>query len=98
MERIKFLYVEIKVYPASVEQEQYTGIYGFAYDWDTLLISKEPVLSTFENIFDLQGCHNDIQATVSKWIREEILNIGKEQIYSCCPESSDECIEMGKEE
>ena len=87
MERVKFLYAEVKVYPASVESKRYTD----GYDWDTLLIAKEPVLVTYENLLDLWCSNsNDLRAAITKWINNQLLEKGRELIYQNCPEAPEE--------
>lgn len=83
MERVNFLYTEIKVYPASVEED------GIGYKWETLLIAEEPVLATYENLgipFDKRTLsRNDLYQAIENWVKEETLNKGKELIYQNCP-------------
>lgn len=79
--RVNFLYVDIKVYPASVEEKYRTG-----YDWDTLLIAEQPVLTTFENIGDpAVDRWSDLSKALNEWIEEQILAEGKELLYKNCP-------------
>ena len=83
MRRVNFLYVYIKVYTASVEEGRHTG-----YDWDTLLIAEQPVLTTFENIGNLAiGGRSDLNKALDKWIEEQMLTEGKEFIYKDCPKT-----------
>ena len=64
MARTRFLYAEIKVYPASVETESYSEY----NDWDTVLIAEEPVLATSENIGIGCGLLHD---AIENWINSE---------------------------
>jgi len=79
MTRVNFLYVDIKVYPASIEEGRFTG-----HDMDSILIAEQPVLTTYENLFDLYG-GGWLRQGLAEWIREEMLNKGKELIYQDCP-------------
>ena len=81
MKRVNFLHVEVKVYPASVEYS-YTN-----YDWDTMLVAKEPVLST-DNVIGLpwQGS-DELQFALEKWVDRETLAKGRELIFQNCPKA-----------
>jgi len=82
-DRVNFLYTEVKVYPASVEEEPYSG----GYKWDTLLIAGEPVLATYENIGLGSVCSIGLYSAINEWINQEMLNKGKELVYQNCPKA-----------
>jgi len=82
MTRVNFLYVDIKVYPASVEEGRHTG-----YDMDSILIANQPVLTRYENLFSLYDEGGWLQRGLAEWIKEETLNKGKELIYQNCPQA-----------
>jgi len=82
MERVNLLYVDIKVYPASIEEGRHTG-----YDWDSLLIAEQPVLTTYKTLFDLFGEGGWLNKGLADWIKDEMLNKGKEIIYQNCPKA-----------
>lgn len=82
MERVNFLYVDIKVYPASVLEGRHVG-----YDMDSILIAEQPVLTTYRNIFDLFGEGGWLDKGLADWIKEEMLSKGKELIYQNCPKA-----------
>jgi len=82
MTRVNFLYVDIKVYPASVEESRYTG-----NDMNSILIAEQPVLTTFENIGLIDGHWSTLCEAINDWINREILTKGKELIYQDCPKA-----------
>jgi len=82
MTRINFLYVDIKVYPASVEEGRHTG-----YDLDSILIAEQPVLTTYENMFSLYDEGGWLRRGLGDWIGQEMQNRGKELIYQNCPKA-----------
>lgn len=87
MERAKFLYAEVRVYPASVKMEPYSD----KPEWDTLVIAKEPVLSICENIglvWDSYG--NELYKAIKHRVREEVEKKGMELVYQQCPEAPEE--------
>jgi len=82
MTRLNFLYADIKVYPASVEEGRFTG-----YDLDSILIAEQPVLTTYENLFDLNDGGGWLKKGLVAWIEQEMLNKGKELAYQDCPKA-----------
>lgn len=83
MRRITFLYVDIKVYPASIEEKNY----GANHDWDTLLIAEQPVLATHESIGLEDGYWSTLHEAINNWINGEMRTKGKELIYQNCPKA-----------
>lgn len=82
-ERVRFLKVEIKVYPASVEGT--TDITGIAhYDWDTELVAKEAILESIINLVD--WCDDTLTVAITDWVDREILLLGRRQVFQLCPE------------
>lgn len=86
VERVNFLYVEVNVYPASIKP--YRTMEG--YDWDTVLIARNlPVLSTYENIgickSSLSSYNADLHKGIQGWIKDKMLEKGKELLYKNCP-------------
>ena len=83
MERVKFLCVEIKVYPATIEH----GCGGHRYDWDTVLVAKEPTLAT-DIVIGLPGFSSDeLQSALEEWVDKELLKKGRELAYQNCPKA-----------
>ena len=82
MPRTNLLYVEVRVYPASIEEGRHTG-----YDMGTLLIAEQPVLSTYENLFDIHPGEGELVNGLARWITGEIFTKGKELIYQNCPKA-----------
>ncbi|KKN53791.1 hypothetical protein LCGC14_0598840 [marine sediment metagenome] len=82
MPRVNFLYIDIKVYPASIKEGRHTG-----YELDTIMIAEQPVLSCYVNLFDLYQDGGWLEKGLIDWIQKEMLNKGKELVYRGCPKA-----------
>ena len=77
-----FFRFEIEVYPASVESKQF----GDGYDWKTKRKAANPIIVTYGDIFDLEEvAGNSLRAAIIKLIKDEMVGIGKQQLYAHCP-------------
>lgn len=82
MARTNFLYVDIKVYPASVEEGRHTG-----YDMDSILMADQPILTRYENCGLADGSYSGLRSALNAWIDMEMSNKGKELLHRDCPKA-----------
>lgn len=73
----------IEIYPASVKPSQYR----VGYDWNTLLVDLTPVITEEVRILQLidDFDSDELCNAIRKLIRDKMMEIGKDALYSHCP-------------
>lgn len=76
-----FFRVKISVYPGSVLDD------FERLKWGTETVSPNPILEYYLNIVDLDNddAPASVRGAIANWLKEKMLEAGKEQFYAQCP-------------